>query len=128
AREAELTAAVTAGIGEAAVDMGGRCTLGVLGALLGASRLLVSNDTGVSHLAAALDVPSVVIITTSDSRRWAPLDRDRHRVLETPDGDRWSVVDSSCPGDACAHPQRTGAGPTPLVPAEVAISTALELL
>jgi ADP-heptose:LPS heptosyltransferase len=52
-----------------------------LGALLSASRLLVCNDTGVSHLADALNVPSVVIFTASDVDRWAPKDKDLHRIL-----------------------------------------------
>ncbi|VCU69973.1 Lipopolysaccharide core heptosyltransferase RfaQ [Pigmentiphaga humi] len=62
-------------------DLAGRTSLGVLAALLEQVRLLVCNDTGVSHLAAAVGARSVVIASGSDVRRWAPLDRSRHVVL-----------------------------------------------
>jgi ADP-heptose:LPS heptosyltransferase len=64
-----------------AVDLAGRTTLGVLASALRDCRLLVCNDTGVSHVAAAVGTKSVVIASGSDTRRWAPADRVRHRVL-----------------------------------------------
>lgn len=81
AAEAELTQAVQQAMHFPAIDLAGRTSLGAIAALLSNARLLICNDTGVSHLAAALRVKSVVIFSNSDPNRWAPLERDRHRVL-----------------------------------------------
>jgi ADP-heptose:LPS heptosyltransferase len=59
----------------------GKTTLGTLAVLLSKSKLLLCNDTGVSHLASALSVPSIVIVTGSDFKRWAPLNRERHQIV-----------------------------------------------
>ena len=86
--ERELAAAVAAKTRAPVVDLAGRTSLGALAALLAGARLLVANDTGVAHLASALRVPSVVVVTTSDPDRWAPLDRELHRVVLRPRGPR----------------------------------------
>jgi ADP-heptose:LPS heptosyltransferase len=82
ADEAELAAEVAALMRAPSVNLAGRTTLGALAALLVGARLLVSGDTGVSHLAAALRVPSVVVYTSSDRTRWAPLDARLHRAAD----------------------------------------------
>lgn len=82
--EAELAEAVRRQMKMPAVSLAGRTSLGALAALLSAARLVVCNDTGVSHLAAALRVPSVITLLSSDPLRWAPLDAHRHRVVAHP--------------------------------------------
>lgn len=46
--------------------------LGELAAWLAGARLYIGNDTGITHLAAALGVNTIAIFTTSDAARWAP--------------------------------------------------------
>lgn len=80
-QEIELCKTVASMMQASSLNLAGCTNLGALAALLNEARLLICNDTGVSHLAAALRVPSVVIFTQSDPNRWAPLNRDRHRVV-----------------------------------------------
>jgi ADP-heptose:LPS heptosyltransferase len=80
--EAPLTRTVADLMAAPALDLAGQTDLGALGVLLRGARLLVCNDTGVSHVAAALRVPSVVVFDRmSDREGWPPLDRVRHRVV-----------------------------------------------
>ncbi len=81
AAEAGLTAEVENQVSGHVINLAGATDLGSLGQLLSRAAMLVCNDTGVSHLADALRVPSVVISTADHPARWAPRDTSRHRVL-----------------------------------------------
>lgn len=81
AAEAALAASLAGAMRAVPLDLTGRTTLGQLGALVQGAALVVANDTGVSHVAAALETPSVIVSCGADPHRWAPLDRTRHRVL-----------------------------------------------
>jgi ADP-heptose:LPS heptosyltransferase len=59
-------------------------SIGALAALLAGARLLVTNDTGVSHVAVGLHLPSVVIFFATDPGQWAPLDARLHRTVHHP--------------------------------------------
>jgi len=80
-RESELSVRLRAQMRAPAIDAAAPISFGALAALIADARLLVSNDTGVSHLASALRVPSVVVFSHSDPQRWAPLDTDLHRAV-----------------------------------------------
>jgi ADP-heptose:LPS heptosyltransferase len=90
--ERPLADALQSALRAPVIDMVGRTTLWQLGALIKGAALLVSNDTAVSHIAAAFGTPSVVVSSGADVARWAPLDAQRHRVL-------WHDV----PCRPCAH-------------------------
>jgi hypothetical protein len=64
----------------------GAISVGAMAALMSGARLLICNDTGVSHLAAGLGLPSVVVFSKADIRRWAPIDTSLHRCLWDPAG------------------------------------------
>ena len=82
--EAWMTRAVAGAMRHHAIDAAGPMSLGALAALLRGARFVVCNDTGVSHLAAALRVPSVIVFLSADPDRWAPPDGERHRALYDP--------------------------------------------
>jgi ADP-heptose:LPS heptosyltransferase len=92
AAEAPLAAALCDAMRHRALNVAGTTSLWQLGALVERARLVVSNDTGLSHIAAAFGTPSVIVACGSDVSRWAPLNRARHRVL-------WQAL----PCRPCAH-------------------------
>ncbi|MDX2242414.1 MAG: glycosyltransferase family 9 protein [Leptolyngbyaceae cyanobacterium bins.302] len=90
--ELPLTQSIAAAMQAESINLAGCTKLGALAALLKGARMLICNDTGVSHLADALQVPSVVIFTDSDVDRWAPLNRELHRVIDTDAGSTPAIV------------------------------------
>lgn len=117
AEERDLARAVARGAGRDVVDLAGMTTLGTAAALIGGARLLVCNDTGVSHVAAALGVPSVVVCCGADPYRWAPLDAGRHRLLFHPTDCR-PCAHQECP---IGHPCATGVSVAAVVEAAIAM-------
>jgi ADP-heptose:LPS heptosyltransferase len=60
----------------------GKTNIGAMAALLKHSGGLISNCTGVSHVASALKVKSVVISMDGEPERWAPLDKQLHTTID----------------------------------------------
>jgi ADP-heptose:LPS heptosyltransferase len=86
AEDGALTSAVVRGAGlPPGSDLSGRLDLVQLAAVVAEARLVVSNDTGVAHLAAAGRTPSVTIFSAVDPVLWGPPRRAYHRVVYHPD-------------------------------------------
>jgi ADP-heptose:LPS heptosyltransferase len=60
----------------------GKTTVGAAGVLIKNAFALISNCTGVSHMAAAFKTPSLVISMDGEPERWAPLNKDLHHTID----------------------------------------------
>jgi ADP-heptose:LPS heptosyltransferase len=81
ASERRLADEVAGGIGDGATSIAGRTTLGELAAVVDAAGVVVTNDTGTSHVAVARRTASVVVVPEGHDGSWLPLDRRLHRVV-----------------------------------------------
>jgi ADP-heptose:LPS heptosyltransferase len=78
--ESELTAQVESLMKNPAIDLAGKTSLGAMGVLIRKAAMLISNCTGVSHLAAAFQTPSIVISMDGEPERWSPLNTSIHKT------------------------------------------------
>ena len=79
--EAAVCRSIAAAIGPAVVDHGGRTTLVETGSLLAGMDLVIANDSGLMHMAAAAGVPVLAVFGATDPRRTGPYGRG-HEVLQ----------------------------------------------
>ncbi|HJV52900.1 MAG TPA: glycosyltransferase family 9 protein [Noviherbaspirillum sp.] len=86
ASEADLTAAIAQCMQTPAIDAAVPLSIGAMAAMMARARGLICNDTGVSHIAAGLKLPSVVVFGRADMERWGPLDRRLHRCIRGAEG------------------------------------------
>lgn len=91
--ERELTARVA---GDAAVDLGGQTDLAQLATGIASCDLLVTNDTGPLHLAAAVGTPTVSLWGAGDPMVTGPLGTG-HRLLRHPELDCVPCTKNDCP-------------------------------
>lgn len=71
-----------------ATNMAGKTGLGAIGILIKNAYALISNCTGISHMAAAFKTPSIVISMDGEPERWGPINKQIHYTinwLEQPD-------------------------------------------
>ncbi|MDQ6815601.1 MAG: glycosyltransferase family 9 protein [Bacteroidota bacterium] len=64
------------------VNAAGKTSLGAVAVLIRNAAALVSNCTGVSHIAAALKTRSIVISLDGEPFRWAPLNKQLHKTID----------------------------------------------
>lgn len=71
-----------------AINTVGKTSMGAVAVLIQNAAILISNCTGVSHIASAFKTPSIVISMDGEPHRWGPMDERVHRTinwLEAPD-------------------------------------------
>jgi ADP-heptose:LPS heptosyltransferase len=85
-RERALAECVAEAGGPSATSVAGATDLGTLAALIDGAALVVTNDTGASHVAVARRTPSIVVTPSGLDPTWLPLDRQRHHVVAGADG------------------------------------------
>jgi ADP-heptose:LPS heptosyltransferase len=94
--EVDITGEIVAKMRHPVIDLAGRTNLGTFAAVLDHADLVVTNDTGASHVAIATQTPSVVLFGVSHPDQWGPLDPVRHRVLDArhwaPGGDPETIL------------------------------------
>lgn len=86
--ELDIVSEVTRHMQYQSVIAAGKTSIGAVGVLIKNALLLISNCTGVSHIAAAVQTPSVIISMDGEPYRWAPLNKDLHPTIDwttTPD-------------------------------------------
>lgn len=80
--EMDIVDAVISRMTHEVINAAGRTSMGAVGVLIQNAALLVSNCTGVSHIAAAFQTPSIVISMDGEPQRWGPLNKQVHRTID----------------------------------------------
>ncbi|TWR31537.1 glycosyltransferase family 9 protein [Mucilaginibacter pallidiroseus] len=87
-QEAEIIDAVIGHMRHEPINTVGKTSMGAVAVLIQNAAMLISNCTGVSHIASAFKTPSIVISMDGEPHRWGPLDTRVHRTinwLQSPD-------------------------------------------
>jgi ADP-heptose:LPS heptosyltransferase len=64
------------------INAAGKTSLGAVGVLIKNAFALISNCTGVSHIASALKTPTIVISLDGEPERWAGLNKQLHTSID----------------------------------------------
>ena len=84
ADEQPIVKAVVNKMKAAPIIAAGKTSLGAVAVLIKNAAALVSNCTGVSHIAAGLKTKSIVISLDGEPDRWGPLNKQVHRTIDWP--------------------------------------------
>jgi ADP-heptose:LPS heptosyltransferase len=80
--EAPIVQQVIDNMKHKAINAAGKTSLGAVGVLIKNAFALISNCTGVSHIASALKTPSIVISLDGEPERWAGLNKQLHTSID----------------------------------------------
>ncbi|MEJ7737496.1 MAG: glycosyltransferase family 9 protein [Chitinophagaceae bacterium] len=80
--ETEIVDEVIAHMKHEVINTTGKTSLGAVGLLIKNAYALISNCTGVSHMAAAFETPGIVISMDGEPERWGPLNKTLHRTVD----------------------------------------------
>ncbi|MBW2389638.1 MAG: glycosyltransferase family 9 protein [Deltaproteobacteria bacterium] len=92
-----MTAAVAEAMSERPIDLAGVLDLGEAKALIRRAALMICNDAGARHIAAAFGIPAIVFFGPTSLEKTS-LNLDGIEVLQTDDGCR-PCYKRSCPID-----------------------------
>lgn len=76
-------AALADAIGQPCVDLTGKTSVTVLGAILDRLAVLITNDSAPAHIAYALKTPAVVLFVDTDPARWGPPETGPFRIVRS---------------------------------------------
>jgi ADP-heptose:LPS heptosyltransferase len=79
--EANIVNEVINHMKQPALNLAGKTSMGAIGFLIQNAYALISNCTGVSHIAAAFKTPSIVISMDGEAERWGPINKEIHRTI-----------------------------------------------
>ncbi len=80
--EKEITREMIKCMHQPAIDLTGKTNLGAAAVLLKNACMLIANCTGVSHIASAMQTPSIIISMDGEPERWSPLNKQLHYVTD----------------------------------------------
>ncbi len=86
------------------INLVGRTSIAQLAALMQRARLVIGADSGVAHLAAALDVPTIAIFGPSNQAAWSPFGAvSLEEFRRDPTASRAVLVRSGIPCSPCFY-------------------------
>jgi ADP-heptose:LPS heptosyltransferase len=91
------------------VNLAGKTSLGVVAALIRNANLLIANCTGVSHIAAAIKTPSLIISMDGEPHRWGPMNRSLHHVFDWTEHQSFTEVHHQLIGLLATDQRKTNA-------------------
>jgi ADP-heptose:LPS heptosyltransferase len=80
--EQDITRELIKWIHHPVIDLTGKTSLGAAALLIKNAFMLISNCTGVSHIASAVKTPGIIISMDGEPERWAPLNKTIHRTID----------------------------------------------